>query len=76
MLPDWLSRNEQLIGVNWSVSWRVLLRDKHDSGIKEISCTGKGFGRSKLKARCGGGGQGVSYMKGAGMLVGNFELNP
>ena len=66
MLPDWLSRNEQLIGVNWSVSWRVLLRDKHDSGIKEISSTGKGFGRSKLKAWRGGGGRESLILKGRG----------
>ena len=40
-----------------------------------MSSSGKSFGRSKLKARSGGGG-GDTHMKGAGMLVRNFELNP
>ena len=28
------------------------------------------------RVQCTGGGGGNSHMKGAGMLVGNFELNP
>ena len=36
----------------WRVSWRVLVRDKHDEGIKEMCSTGISFGRSKLLQSC------------------------
>ena len=36
----------------WLVSWRVLVRDKHDKGIKEMCSTGISFGRSKLLQSC------------------------
>ena len=34
------------------VSWRVLVRDKHGEGIKEMCSTGINFGRSKLLQSC------------------------
>ena len=33
---------------HWRVSWRVLVRDKHHEGIKEMCSTGISFGWSKL----------------------------
>ena len=34
------------------VPWCVLMRDKHDAGIKEMCSSGIRFGRSKLPQSC------------------------
>ena len=45
-IPDWLSRDDRV--TYWRVSWRVLVRDKHHEGIKEMCPTDRSYGRSKL----------------------------